>query len=76
MTNVLTDQQLRFLRLHQCRVVERTQALFQGAMVRATSDRGEHATVRLDELEGLVHSGLLAPAWGGAFTVTEQGRLL
>ncbi|WP_448043764.1 hypothetical protein [Bradyrhizobium liaoningense] len=70
----MTDSQRAFLRLHQCRIVERTQAIFQGAMVRATSDRGEHATVSLDELEDLVHSGLLAPAWGGAFTVTEMGR--
>lgn len=70
----MTPSQERFLRMHQSRIVERTQAIFQGAMVRATSDRGEHATVRIDELEGLVHSGLLAPAWGGAFTVTEAGR--
>jgi hypothetical protein len=70
----VTPDQLRFLRLHQSRVVERTQELFQGAMVRATSDRGEHATVRLDELESLIGAGLLAPAWGGAFTVTQMGR--
>jgi hypothetical protein len=72
----MTEQQLRFLRLHQSRIVERTQAIFQGAMVRATSDKGEHATVRLDELEDLIGAGLLAPAWGGAFTVTEMGRAL
>lgn len=43
-------------------------------MVRATSDRGEHATVRIDDLEGLINAGLLVPAWGGAFTVTSEGR--
>lgn len=69
----MTNEQLRFLRLHQSRIVERTQAIFQGAMVRATSDRGEHATVRLDELESLIGAGLLAPTHG-AFAVTEMGR--
>ena len=73
---MVSDDQLRFLRLHQSRLVERTQPIFQGAMVRATSDRGEHATVRLDELESLIAGGLLAPSWGGAFLVTEQGRVL
>jgi hypothetical protein len=70
----VTREQERFLRLHQRRLVERTQPIFQGAMVRATSDRGETATVRIDELEALVGAGLLAPAWGGAFVVTEMGR--
>lgn len=70
----ITTDQLRFVRLHQRCLVERTQALFQGAMVRAVSDRGIAATVRLDELEDLVHAGLLAPTWGGAFSVTETGR--
>jgi hypothetical protein len=74
MNKTQSDDALRFLRLHQRRLVERTQPIFQGAMVRATSDRGEHVTVRLDELEGLIGAGLLAPAWSGAFMVTERGR--
>jgi hypothetical protein len=45
-------------------------------MVRATSDRGEHATVRIDELEALVQAGLLAEGLGGSFLVTEMGRSL
>jgi DNA replicative helicase MCM subunit Mcm2 (Cdc46/Mcm family) len=70
----MTDDQLRFLRLHQRHLVERTQAIFQGAMVRAVSDRGVTATVRLDELETLLEAGVMTQAHGGAFTVTEQGR--
>ncbi|MGJ5032323.1 hypothetical protein ACQR1I_36180 [Bradyrhizobium sp. HKCCYLS2038] len=69
----LTTDQLRFLRLHQRHIVERTSAIFGGAMVRAVSGNLS-ATVRLDELEGLIGAGVLAPAWGGAFTVTEAGR--
>lgn len=71
---MLTNDQLRFLRLHQRHLVERTQAIFQGAMVRATTDRGRTATVRIDELEILLEAGVMAQAHGGAFTVTEQGR--
>jgi hypothetical protein len=70
----MTPEQLRFLRLHQSRLVERTQPIFRGAMVRATSDRGEHATVRIDELEGLIGAGLLAEGLGGSFLVTSEGR--
>lgn len=69
----ISGDQLRFLRLHQRHLVERTQTLFGGAMVRAVSDQGVSATVRLDELEGLVHGGLLVPTHG-AFVCTEQGR--
>lgn len=72
----MTNDQLRFVRLHQRHLVERTQAIFQGAMVRAVSDRGVTAAVRLDELEDLLERGVLARAWGGAFTVTEMGRAL
>lgn len=70
----LTTDQLRFIRLHQRHLVERTQVIFQGAMVRAVSDRGVTATVRLDELESLLADGVMAQAHGGAFTVTESGR--
>lgn len=70
----MTPSQERFLRLHQRRLVERTQPIFQGAMVRATSDKGEHATVRLDELEDLIGAGLMAQGWGGSFYLTEAGR--
>jgi hypothetical protein len=70
----LPDTAIRFIRLHQRHFVERWQAVFQGAMVRATTDRGVTATVRLDELEGLVEAGLLAPGWGGSFVLTERGK--
>lgn len=69
----MTTDQLRFIRLHQRYLVAETRELFQGAMVRARSDRGITATLRLDELEDLIAAGLVAPR-NGAFAVTEQGR--
>lgn len=72
----MTPSQERFVRLHQRHFVERCQKLFQGAMVRATTDRGMTATVRLDELESLVASGVVAPAHGGLFVVTPEGARL
>lgn len=72
----LPDSALRFLRLHQRYFVERWQAIFQGAMVRATTDRGVTATVRLDELERMVEAGLLRPGWGGSFVLTDEGKRL
>lgn len=69
----MTIDQLRFIRLHQRCLVAETRELFQGAMVRAVSDRGISATLRLDELEDLINAGLVAPR-NGAFAVTEQGR--
>lgn len=71
---MLSTDQLRFIRLHQRHFVERWQAIFQGAMVRATSDRGVTATVSLDDLEGMVSAGLVAQGWGGSFFLTEQGK--
>jgi hypothetical protein len=70
----MTQDALRFIRLHQRHLVERTEALFQGAMVRARSDRGVTATVTLGEVEGLIAAGLIAPGWGGSFQLTEMGR--
>lgn len=72
----MTTNQLRFIRLHQRYLVERVQEIFQGAMVRATSNHGVSATVRLDELEDLIGSGVMAVGWGGSFYLTEQGRAL
>lgn len=72
----LSPEQLRFLRLHQDHFVERTQKLFEGAMIRATSTGGKTATIRLDELESLVGAGLMRPDWGGAFKVTVEGAQL
>ena len=70
----LPDTAIRFIRLHQRYFVEKWQAVFQGAMVRATTDHGVTATVRLDELEGLVEAGLLQPGWGGSFMLTDAGK--
>lgn len=70
----LTDPALRFIRLHQRHFVESWQALFGGGMVRAATDRGITATVRLDELEGLLAAGLLSQGHGGSFCLTEEGR--
>lgn len=70
----LTHDALRFIRLHQRHFVEKWQAIFGGAMVRASTDRGVTATVRLDELESLIEAGFLQPGWGGSFTLTEAGR--
>lgn len=67
---------LRFIRLHQRHFVERWQALFGGAMVRATSDRGVTATVRLETVEALIAAGLLQPGWGGSFNLTEAGKAI
>lgn len=71
---LLTPDQLRFIRLHQRFFVEKWQGLFGGATIRATSDRGVSAALRLDELEGLVSAGLLQPGWGGSFNLTEAGK--
>ena len=71
---IMNDTAIRFIRLHQRHFVEKWQAVFQGAMVRATTDRGVTATVRLDELEALLSEGLLQPGWGGSFMLTERGR--
>ena len=73
---MLTQDQLRFIRLHQRYFVERWQALFGGATIRATSDRGITAAVRLDELEDLIGAGLLQPGWGGSFNLTERGKMV
>lgn len=70
----LGNDALRFIRLHQRHFVEKWQAIFGGAMVRASTDRGVTATVRLDELESLIEAGFLRPGWGGSFTLTEAGR--
>lgn len=70
----LTDTALRFIRLHQRHFVEKWQAIFNGAMVRATTDRGVTATVTVDELQSLVEAGLLQPDYGGSFQLTERGK--
>lgn len=72
----LPDTAIRFIRLHQRHFVEKWQAVFQGAMVRATTDRGVTATVRLDELEGMISAGLVQPGWGGSFVLTDEGKAI
>jgi hypothetical protein len=71
---MLTDSQLRFVRLHQRHFVEKWQHIFRGAMVRATSDRGMTATLRAEELGSLIDAGLMAQGWGGSIYLTAEGR--
>lgn len=73
---LLTDPQLRFIRLHQRHFVESWQAIFCGAMIRARTDRGVTVTVTADECGLLVDLGLMAPGWGGSLMLTEQGKAL
>lgn len=71
---MLTLDQIRFIRLHQRYLVDKYQTLFGGATVRAWTERGATASVRLDELESLLAEGLLQRGWGGSFNLTEAGK--
>jgi hypothetical protein len=71
---MISTDALRFLRLHQRYLVEKYQTLFNGAMVRATTDRGITASVSVDDLEELLSAGLLQPSWGGSFVLTDAGK--
>jgi hypothetical protein len=70
----MTSSQIRFLRLHQTALVERTQAIFQGAMIRATSACGQSAAVTIDEVAELIRAGLLVQSHGLSFTAAQGAQ--
>ena len=56
--------------------IAKWQELFQGAVIRATTDRGRVATVRLEDIEALLAAGAIERAHGGSFVLTETGRAI
>ena len=74
----LAPEQLALVRLmqHGHDYVAEWRHLFQGAMIRATTAKGRHATVTRDGLDELVTSGIMVPGYGGSFALTETGKLL
>lgn len=73
----LQPAQLELVRMMQrCAYVAKWQEMFQGAMVRATTDRGRTCTVRLEDIESLLLAGVIERAWGGSFVLTETGKAL
>lgn len=71
----ISDPQRRFLTLHARHFVESWQQLFQGAMFRARTDRGETVTLRADETNALLTAGLI-DVHHGAVYVTPAGEAL
>ncbi len=75
----LDDDQFSFIRLLQLSIrssdyVEEWRHLFQGAMIRATTVRGNRATLQRDKVQALVDAGVLMPSHGGSFCLTDAGR--
>ncbi len=79
MNEALDPDQLAFVRLmqraiHASDYVEEWRHLFQGAMIRARTVRGNRATLQRDKVQALVDAGLLSPSSGGSFHLTDLGR--
>jgi hypothetical protein len=75
----LTPDQLAFVRLlqlsiHQSDYVAEWRHLFQGAMIRAVTNKGRKATLQRDKAQSLVDMGLMRPDVGGTFYLTDLGR--
>lgn len=71
---MISAAQSRFIRLHRDHFVATWQALFGGAQLRATSDRGLTATISQRELDDLMARGLLTSGHGFMFALTEAGQ--
>ena len=81
MTNAspsLAIEQLQLVRLMQLThdFVAEWRQLFQGAMIRARTDRGRTCTVTLGAIEELLAAGVIAPGYGGSFVLTETGKAI
>lgn len=79
LATVLSDDQIRFVRLHQLAIggseyVEEWRHLFSGATVRARTNRGRTACCPKEEVDGLVAAGLMTIGYGGSFYLTDAGR--
>jgi hypothetical protein len=69
----MTDTQRRFLALHKHYFVDRWQAIFQNAMFRAFTSCGLSVTIRADEANALLESGLIEERFGTVL-LTEAGK--
>jgi hypothetical protein len=74
----LQPEQLALVRLMQAGsdYVEEWRALFQGAMIRVRTASGRTCTVTVTTIESLLSAGVIAPSWGGTFTLTDEGKRL
>jgi hypothetical protein len=69
----MTIDQQRLLTLHARHVVECSQWLFRGGLLRCES--GRHVvTINAQEVADLVDAGLLEPVGAAGLRLTDQGR--